>query len=420
MKKYIISSVSILSILITSIAFASNDSLTNKFTQLDGFIKENIEAKVEEPEAQRVILGNERITTEFSYLIDGKKLGLVTNQTGINKDGLRTVDLLYKYPNSTLTSIYSPEHGLDGKAPAGAYVDSYVDKTLNLPVYSLYGSTRKPTTAMLKNVDVMIFDMQDIGSRTYTYMSTLNYVMKACKENNIPIIVLDRPNPLGGLIVEGYILEDKYETFVGVDNLPLQHGMTSGELAKFFNREIGSDLIVIPMKNYTRDMIWQETGIPFVQTSPNIPNINSAFCYIATGMGEGTTLGQADQFTWVGTTGINSTILANKLNSYNLPGVTFTPETKTTRGGVRLSITDYKKFNPARTSVYIITTVNQMKPLNIPVETNGVIPMFEKIWGTNRFGRALKSQASPEAVIASYQNELNAFKAVRKNYLIYN
>lgn len=420
MKKYTLIFITLLiSTFALTIGFANN-SINDKFSELDSFVSNNLASTSQEgTNQQAVVLGNERITNEFAYLIDGKRLGLVTNQTGINKDGLRTVDLLHNYPKATLTSIYSPEHGLDGKAPAGAYVDSYIDQTLNLPVYSLYGSTRKPSAQMLKNVDVMIFDMQDIGSRTYTYMSTLNYVMKACKENNIPVIVLDRPNPLGGLIVEGYILEDKYETFVGVDNLPLQHGMTCGELAKFFNREIGSDLTIIPMKNYTRDMIWQDTGIPFVQTSPNIPNINSAFCYIATGMGEGTTLGQADQFTWVGTAGINSTELANKLNSYNLSGIKFSPETKGSRGGVRLTITDYKAFNPGKTSVYIITTVNQMKTLTVPVESNGVIPMFEKIWGSNRFGKALKSKSSPEDVVASYQKELGEFKLLRETFLIY-
>ena len=272
---------------------------------------------------------------------------------------------------------------------------------------------------MLQNVDVLLFDMQDIGSRTYTYISTLNYVMKAAKKNNKQVVVLDRPNPLGGKIVDGYIARDKYLTFVGVDNLPIQHGMTVGELALFFNRKINCDLVVVPMENYTRDMIWQDTGLDFVGTSPNIPNITSAFGYIATGMGDGTGVGQGDKFTWVGSTNINSTEFADILNSYGLDGVLFTPEQKNSRGGVRMIITNYKVFNPTKTAIYILTTANQLKNLTVPVEKNGVIPMFEKIWGGNSFGKALQNKYTAEQVIESYQQELNEFKIAREKYLIY-
>lgn len=365
------------------------------------------------------ILGNERLLTEYSYLIDGKRVGLITNHTGVNSKLERTVDVLHRYKGANLTSIYSPEHGLDGKAVAGAYVDSYTDTTLNLPVYSLYGKTRKPSPQMLQNVDVLVFDMQDIGSRTYTYMSTLNYAMIAAKENGKTIVVLDRPNPVGGVNVEGYVLEDKYKTFVGVDNLPMAHGMTAGELALFFNRNIGADVRIVPMKNYRRDMIWQDTGLPFVQTSPNIPNIESAFAYMATGIGDGTGMGQGDKFTWVGGKGYDSKVLANALNAHNLPGIVFIPETKGDRGGVKLSITDYHAFNPALTGVYILSTANLIKPLNVPVETNGVIPMFEKNMGGARFGKDLLNKRTGDQIVASYQAELQRFKELRKNYLIY-
>lgn len=371
------------------------------------------------PNIRRVVLGNERLTSDYAFLIKNKKIGLVTNQTGVNADRIKTVDVLYNYGKAELTSIYSPEHGLDGTAKAGAYVDSYTDTRLNLPVYSLYGKTREPSKAMLENVDVLVYDMQDIGSRTYTYISTLNYVMKAAAKYDKKVVVLDRPNPLGGVIVDGYVAKDKYLTFVGVDNLPIQHGMTVGELAKFFNRKINCDLSIVPMQNYQRTMIWQDTGLPFVATSPNIPNIESAFGYIATGMGEGTTVGQSDKFTWVGSAGLISETFASKLNAANLPGVKFVPETKSSRGGARLVVFDYKSFNPTKTAIYILTTANQMKALNVPVEVNGTIPMFEKIWGGTEFGKALKNKWSAEQVIQSYQNELNEFKNIRKNYLIY-
>lgn len=417
-------------LLSTSFCYATDSTLNTKFNSLNTFINNkrihkdifssDSESSINSnPITKRVVLGNERLLTDFSHLINDKRVGLVTNQTGVDENMTKTVDKLYEYQNAQLTAIYSPEHGLDGTKSAGQYVDSYIDSRLNLPVYSLYGKTREPSKAMLDNVDVLVFDMQDIGSRTYTYMSTLNYVMRAAKKYNKSVIVLDRPNPLGGTIVEGYIAQDKYLTFVGVDNLPIAHGMTCGELAKFFNRKIGADLTVVPMQNYSRDMIWQDTGLTFVATSPNIPNITSAFGYIATGMGEGTSVGQADKFTWVGSAGIDSNKFAAKLNSYKLPGVSFTAETKGSRGGARLTITDYHKFNPTKTSIYILTTANSMKKLTVPVEKNGVIPMFEKIWGSNRFGIALKNKWSAEQVMNSYKKELDNFKKEREKYLIY-
>lgn len=425
MKKLL--SLAMLGILSTSIFTYAQDQLglERVFSDLRSFTASISETQsppsnsLTNPSIQRVVLGNERITNDYAHLIKNKRLGLVTNQTGVNADMVKTVDLLYNYPEAQLTSIYSPEHGLDGTAKAGAYVDSYTDTRLNLPVYSLYGKTREPSKAMLDNVDVLLFDMQDIGSRTYTYISTLNYVMKAAAKYDKTVLVLDRPNPLGGLIVDGYIAKDKYLTFVGVDNLPIQHGMTVGELAQFFNREIGCKLTVVPMQNYRRDMIWQDTGLTFVATSPNIPNIQSAFGYIAAGMGEGTSLGQGDKFTWVGSAGLNSEAYAKRLNEANLPGVSFTPETKASRGGARIHITDYKAFNPTRTCIHILTIANQLKPLTVPVETNGTIPMFEKIWGGTDFGKALKSKWSADQVIQSYQAELNEFKNIRKNYLLY-
>ncbi|MDO4711881.1 MAG: DUF1343 domain-containing protein [Peptostreptococcaceae bacterium] len=421
MKK-IISLLAASLIAVPSFSYAEN--INTIFTRLEDFVQhfsQNTPMLKETPPpiTDRVILGNERITTDHSYLIDGKRVGLVTNQTGINANMIKTVDILAQYPKATLTSLYSPEHGLDGTARAGAYVDSYTDPRLDLPVYSLYGKTREPSKSMLDNVDVLLFDMQDIGSRTYTYISTLNYVMRAGAKYSKPVIVLDRPNPLGGIIVDGYIAQDKYLTFVGVDNLPIQHGMTVGELAKFFNRKIHCDLTVVPMKNYTRSMIWQDTGLTFVPTSPNIPNIVSAFGYIPTGMGEGTSVGQGDKFTWVGAKGLDSEKFAAALNAYGLPGVSFSPENKSSRGGVRMAITNYRVFNPTQTAIYILTTANIQKKLTVPTEINGKIPMFEKIWGGTKFGTALKNGLSPEKVIESYQDELNQFKRSRLQYLIY-
>lgn len=367
----------------------------------------------------KVNLGNERVFTDYRYLIEGKRVGLVTNQTGVNSHGVPTPDVLQADPTAIFMAAYSPEHGIDGKAPAGAYVESYWDAVHKVPVYSLYGSTREPTAAMCAGIDVFLFDMQDIGSRTYTYMSTMNYVMRAGAKYGIPVVILDRPNPLGGNIVEGYMMQDRYQTFVGVDTLPLAHGMTAGELALYFNRKIGADLHIVPMRGYQRDMIWQDTGLPFVQTSPNIPTLDSAFKYMATGMGDGTGVGQADKFNWIGADGLNADTYAQAMNAYGLPGVVFHPEWKNSRGGVRLEITDYRKFNPARTGIHLLLTADAYRPIVPPVETAAGIPMFEKIWGGTRFSQALRENQTPQQAIASYQQEVEAFKHNRAPYLLY-
>ena len=317
-----------------------------------------------------------------------------------------------------LVALYGPEHGIDGNAKAGDYVESYVDKRLNIPVYSLYGDTRMPTKDMLSNVDVLVFDIQDIGARSYTYMSTLNYCMKAAAKYNKEIVVLDRPNPLGGEVFDGPVLEDKYKTFVGVDNVPMTHGMTAGELAQFFNRNIGAKLTVVPMEGYKRNMTFQDTGLKWVQSSPYIPSIESVFCYSATGLGEGTTVYQDDCFTWVGGKGINSSKFADLLNGAGLSGVSFSPNSRNGFGGVKLQITDYHTFNPARTGVYVLAYAHSLNNFNVP-KSEDTTNMFDKIMGTNKIGEYLEQGDTPQQIEAEYKSGLDAFKAEREKYLIY-
>lgn len=367
----------------------------------------------------KVKLGNEVLLSKHQYLIQGQRVGLITNQSGVNSQGKSLIDILAADRSVNLAALYSPEHGLDGIAKAGEYVESVTHPTLGIPVYSLYGVTRKPTPDMLKNVDVLLFDMQDIGARTYTYMSTLNYCMVAAKENNKKIIVLDRPNPVGGVIIEGPVLEDRFITFVGVDNLPKAHGMTAGELAQFFNRKIGANLTVIPMEGYYREMIFQNTGLQWVQTSPNIPDIESAFGYMATGLGEGTGIHMADKFKWIGGKGIDSHRFTQLLNQAGLPGVEFVPEPRGTSGGVRLNITDYHTFNPAKTGIYALTYANSLGNFTIPKSTANNIVMFDKIMGTDKIGRYLDQGLTPQQIEALYAPALNRFKEERKKYLIY-
>lgn len=370
------------------------------------------------PDTSTFKLGDDILLEKYSHLIDGKRIGLITNQTGVNSNGTSMIDVLASYPGASLTALYSPEHGLDGKAKAGAYVTSYTHPTLKIPVYSLYGTTRMPTPAMLKNVDVLIFDMQDIGARSYTFMSTMNYCMVAAQKAGLPIVILDRPNPLGGTIVDGPVLEDKFKTFVGVDNLPMSHGMTAGELAYFFNRKIKAKLSVVPMEGYTRNMIFQDTGLKWVQSSPLMPNIESVFGYNATGLGEGTGIFQDGPFTWIGGKGIDSKKYAALMNGAKLPGVTFVAEKRGSSGGVRLKITNYRTFNPARTGIYALAYAHKLNNFKVPRSGKEIV-MFDKIMGTDKIGQYLLQGLTPQQIEAKYAPGLKKFKEERKNYLLY-
>lgn len=373
-----------------------------------------------EASGARVKLGNEVLLSSRLELVRGKRVGLVTNQTGVDGQGRHLVDVFAAHPEINLVALYAPEHGIDGKAKAGEYVPSTTHPTLGIPIHSLYGPTRKPTPQMVAGVDVLVFDMQDIGSRTYTYMSTMNYAMVAAKENNKPIVILDRPNPVGGVIVDGPVLEDPFISFVGIDNLPMAHGMTAGELALFFNRKIGANVTVVPMEGYTRDMVWQDTGLTFVQTSPNIPDIESAFGYMATGLGEGIpSYYMGDKFKWVGGGSIDGHRFAQLLNGAGLPGVVFVPEQLNGKWGVRLNVTDYRTFNPARTGFYALAYAKQLTNFAVPKSSGSSKVMFEKIMGTDKIGQWLDQGLTPQQIEANWQPGLNRFKQERQKYLLY-
>lgn len=363
-------------------------------------------------------LGNEMLMSQYHQLIEGKNIGLVTNQSGVTSQGVSMIDILAKDTSTNLVALYGPEHGIDGTAKAGEYVASYTHPKLGIPVYSLYGSTRMPSKEMLSGIDLLVFDIQDIGARSYTYMSTLNYCMMAAKQYGKTILVLDRPNPLGGEIVDGPVLEEPYKSFVGIDNLPMSHGMTAGELALYYNRNIGADLRVIPMEGYTRKMNYKDSGLSWVQTSPNIPDLDSVFGYGATGLGEGTGIFQADKFKWIGGKGIDSQAYADLLNQAGLQGVAFIPEQRNTAGGVRLKIQDYHTFNPAKTGIYALTLAHSLTNFTVPKSGQSVV-MFDKIMGTNKIGQYLEQGLTPQQIEAKYAQALGNFKIERKKYLIY-
>ncbi|MEW5797680.1 MAG: DUF1343 domain-containing protein [Bacteroidota bacterium] len=373
--------------------------------------------------------------------LKGKRVGLITNPTGISSDFRSTVDLLASAKNCTLVALYGPEHGVRGDVPAGGYIESYQDPATKLPVYSLYGKTRKPTPEMLKGIDVLVYDIQDIGSRSYTYINTMAYAMEAAAENNIEFIVLDRPNPLSGDRVEGNILDLKFRSFVGQYPVPYVYGLTCGEFAMMLNEEgwlAGGKkckLTVIKMKNWKRSMHWEETGLPWVPTSPHVPNALNAVHYSANGIiGELETVnigvGYTMPFQLVGAEWINGSKLAEVLNGKNLSGVFFRPLSyKPFYGkqqgkqlqGVQIHITDKTKVNLTNLNLYILEALITLYPSYNPfsLADSNRNAMFDKVMGIDAVRTKLSSGVAASTIIAGWEKEQAEFMKLRKKYLLY-
>ncbi|WP_232310381.1 exo-beta-N-acetylmuramidase NamZ family protein [Mesobacillus selenatarsenatis] len=381
-------------------------------------------------------VGAEALLEDHKDLIKGKRVGLITNPTGVDQNLNSVVDLLFNDPDVELTALYGPEHGVRGSAQAGAYVEYYIDEKTQLPVYSLYGKTKKPTPDMLENVDVLLFDIQDVGTRFYTYIYTMAYAMEAAKENDIPFIVLDRPNPLGGQKVEGPVLETEYKSFVGNYEIPLRHGMTVGELARLFNEEfnIGANLTVVEMDRWKRTMNYDDTPLEFVMPSPNMPTLDTAFVYPGAALIEGTNVsegrGTTKPFELIGAPFINSDDLSAKLNSLNLPGVkfraaSFTPTFSKHAGklshGIQIHITDQDSFEPIVTGLHIVKTIHDMYPENFQfrAEDSRGISFFDLLTGNGWIREEIEAGTSVEDIQNMWEAELNEFKQVREKYLLY-
>lgn len=364
-------------------------------------------------------------------MLKGKKAGLITNPTGVDSRLNSSIDLLHQDPDIELTALFGPEHGVRGDAQAGDKVESYIDEKTGLPVYSLYGDTRKPTPEMLKNIDVLLFDIHDVGTRFYTYIYTMAYAMEAAKENDIPFIVLDRPNPQGGIKVEGPVLDPNYSSFVGRYPIPLIHGMTAGELAKLFNQEfnIGADLTVVKMKGWKRRMSFEDTGLPFVLPSPNMPTVDTSAVYPGTGLIEGTNIsegrGTTKPFELIGAPFIKSTDLAEKLNSLKLSGIrfraaSFTPTFSKHQNklchGVELYVTNRSAFQPVKTGISIIKTIHDLYPEDFQFLSSN---NFNRLIGNGWVKTMIEEGASVEEIVKKYEAEQKRFMDIRKKYLLY-
>ncbi len=376
----------------------------------------------------------------FEPLKDAR-VGLISNPTGVDSKLKSTVDILYEAENVNLVALFAPEHGIRGSNSAGEYVESYIDEYTKLPVYSLYGKSRKPSSEMLKNIDILLYDIQDIGCRSYTYISTMGMAMEAAAENGIKFVILDRPNPLGGLLVEGNLVEDKYISFVSQFKIPYIYGLTAGELANYINNEIlkpkgkDCDLLVIKMKGWKRNMIFSETGLPWVPTSPHIPHSETAFYYAISGIvGELNVIsigvGYTIPFETFAAPWINGKQLADLMNSYNLPGVIFRPITyKPYYGvykgeminGVHCYITDYKNIRPVEIQFYFLQAHHQLYPDKNVFELSDVnrLKMFDKVCGTDRIRKLLNGNFSVESINEIFNRGVKEFEEKSKKYYLY-
>lgn len=404
----------------------------------------------------KVKLGVEVFLEKHLDLVRGKKVGLVTNPSGVDSRLQSTTWLLRNNSAINLVALYGPEHGVRGEAQAGEYVPFYYDEKFQLPVFSLYGQSFKPAPDMLNNIDelmrtfdtqsagkipeekmikeidVMVFDLQDIGTRVYTYVATMALAMESCAEQGLDFIVLDRPNPIGGEILEGAVLKyPEFSSFVGLYPIPLRHGLTIGELARLFNDNFLSKkarLTVIPMEGWNRDEWFDQTGLPWVMPSPNMPTLETATVYPGQVYLEGTNIsegrGTTRPFELFGAPWIDGWDLTQKLNSLNLAGVIFreawfTPTFSKYQGercgGCQLHVIDREAFRPFLTSLWIIKTIRDMYPDKFEFH----VDYFDKIMGNSDIRLALESGQSPEQIDRELQADLKQFDKLRQRYLLY-
>lgn len=389
-------------------------------------------------ESPRVRLGIDELARGNFAPLAGKRIGLITNPSGVAGDLRPTTDILHGAPNVQLVALFGPEHGVRGDIYAGEKVADARDSVTGLPMLSLYGKTRKPTREMLEGLDVLVYDVQDIGSRSYTFISTLALAMEAAAEAGVKMVVLDRPNPIGGLRVEGRPLDLTFRSFVGQLPIPYNHGLTVGELAQMINGEgwlaggIKCDLTVVLMQGWRRSMIWQDTGLTWVPTSPHIPHAQHAFFYAATGtMGELHALsegvGYPMPFELAGGPGIEPEKLAAELNRRNLPGLYFRPAyfqpfygrlEKKPCAGVQLIFTDPRRAEISVIPFHIIDAVSRIKP-DTKWFGSKRDDMFDKVCGTDRVRKMFLDQRPIEEILAFWRDGVEQFKAQRSKYLLY-
>jgi uncharacterized protein YbbC (DUF1343 family) len=384
--------------------------------------------------------GLEVLIQDHFKLLEGKRVGIVTNPTAITSDVKHIVEVFQKAPGVKVTALFGPEHGVRGDIPGGGFVATYTDEKTGLPVYSLYGRSYKPTPEMLKDVDILVYDIQDIGVRSYTFISTLGYIMEAAAENGKEVIVLDRPNPLRGDRVEGSILDMNFKSFIGFFPIPYVYGMTVGELARMINGErwlkdsIQCKLTVVPLKNWKRSMTWEETGLPWVPTSPHIPHPATAMYYVITGtMGELQTVnhgvGYTMPFELIGASWIDGQSLSDELNSRKLKGILFSPlsfkpfyfdTSDVFYRGVQIHIRDPKTINLMEVQLSIMDAILKLYPDSNFIESAGRrINAFDRANGGDAIRKQLLQRTPVAELMKNFEKQVKEFNRKREKYLLY-
>jgi len=371
-------------------------------------------------------------------VLEGKRVGLVTNPTGVNHQLQSTIDILHA--NVDLRALYGPEHGVRGNFSAGDHVDDRVDEVTGIPVYSLYGNSRKPGAEMLRDVDVIVYDIQDLGVRSYTFISTMGLIMEAAAEQDKEVVILDRPNPLGGRRVEGPLVEEGYESFVSQYSIPYVYGLTCGELARLLNAEgmltggVSCKLTVVPMEGWGREMSFDLTGLQWIPTSPHIPQYISAFCYPATGI-----IGELDPnmigigytlpFQTLVTEDIDAATLSDSLNALGLYGVRFRPiylkpyymaQKGVPLQGVQIYITDLVNANLTEIQFFFLQEAHRIDPGFNPFSGKEErFLMFDKVCGSETLRKFMMEDFNFEKIRSYWNKDREAFQALSQKYYLY-
>lgn len=378
-----------------------------------------------------VLPGVEVLLRDSLHLLAGKRVGLITNHSGKDRSGTSTIDLLHRAPGVRLTALYGPEHGLRGAAEAGVHIATTVDSVTGVPIFSLYGETRVPTPQMLENVDVLVYDIQDVGARVYTYEWTMVLAAEAATKAGKHFVVLDRPDPVRADRVEGGLLRPQYASFVGLHPVPIRYGLTPGELLKYL---VGTGLVqanvtVVPMANYRRDMWWEDTGIPWVRPSPNLRDMDATILYTGTVFFEGTNLsegrGTDRPFRLVGAPWLTDAgAIARELNRQNLPGVRFDSTSRTIAEGMKhggqtipmieVIVVDRNRVVPVRVGARMLQTIRARHPN----EWQWRVGSIDRLSGSDELRKAVDA-GTVDALLARWDGEARDFAVKRAPYLIY-
>ena len=432
--------------IVSNIGAAAARILVPAVISILSYFSISVEAEAGTPSSHPVKTGIEVLRDRGFEGLVGKRVGLVTNPSGVDRDLRSTIDILYNAPGVDLVALYGPEHGVRGDVYAGGKVSDSRDALTGLPVYSLYGPTRKPTPEMLRGIDVMVYDIQDTGARSYTFISTMGLVMEACGELGIEVMVLDRPNPLGGLKVEGSVVEPGFFSFVSQYRIPYIYGLTPGELALLINAEglnrgqtgkqepARCSLTVIPMEGWRRDMLYQDTGLPWVLPSPNIPYQTSPVYYCAAGIcGElygflNIGIGYTLPFQVFAEEWIDAHRLKTELDSYDIPGVEFRtiyfkPLSGRTAGklvqGVQYFFTDYEAAPVTLVQFYVMQAVAALYPDKRPFETATGVGLFDKVCGSDYIRKTFGQRYRVSDIIGWWQKDAEAFRTLSSAYYLY-